>query len=56
MALETEDGNVLLYNLHLSELAASPLLFPATSSGLPDEFARMLFQIRLRCRLRFRRS
>ena len=28
MALETEDGNVLLYNLHLSELAASPLLFP----------------------------
>ena len=45
MALETEDGNVLLYNLHLSELAASPVLFPATSSGLPDEFARMLFQM-----------
>jgi hypothetical protein len=45
MALDTEDGNVLLYNLHLSELAASPLLFPATSTGLPDEFARMLFQM-----------
>jgi hypothetical protein len=45
MDLETEDGSVLLYNLHLSGLAASPLLFPATSSGLPDEFARMLFQM-----------
>jgi hypothetical protein len=45
MALETDDGNVLLYNLHLSELAASPLLFPAASSGLPDDFARMLFQM-----------
>jgi len=45
MALEADDGNVLLYNLHLSELAASPLLFPAVSSGLPDDFARMLFQM-----------
>jgi hypothetical protein len=45
MALETDDGNVLLYNLYLSGLAASPLLFPASSSGLPDDFARMLFQM-----------
>lgn len=45
MALETTDGNVLLYNLHLSELAASPLLFPAASSGLPDNFAQMLFRM-----------
>lgn len=45
MALETDDGNVLLYNLHLSELAASPLLFPAVASGLPDDFAHMLFQM-----------
>jgi hypothetical protein len=44
-ALGTDDGNVLLYNLHLSELTASPLLFPAASAGLPDEFARMLFQM-----------
>ena len=45
IALETDDGNVLLYNLHLSELAGSPLLFPAASSGLPDDFAQMLFQM-----------
>lgn len=45
MSLETEDGHVLLYNLHLSDLAASPMLFPATSSGLPDDFAWMLFQM-----------
>lgn len=41
----TDDGNVLLYNLHLSDLAASPLLFPAAAAGLPDEFAQMLFQM-----------
>lgn len=45
IALGTDDGNVLLYNLHLSDLAASPLLFPAASAGLPDEFAQMLFQM-----------
>ena len=45
MSLATDDGNVLLYNLHLSELAAHPLLFPATSAGLPDEFAEMLFEM-----------
>jgi hypothetical protein len=45
IALGTDDGNVLLYNLHLSDLAASPLLFPAAYAGLPDEFAQMLFQI-----------
>jgi hypothetical protein len=31
MALGTDDGNVLLYNLHLSELAATPLLFQMSS-------------------------
>jgi hypothetical protein len=45
MALETDDGNVLLYNLYLSGLAVSPLLFPTASYGLPDNFARMLFQM-----------
>jgi hypothetical protein len=44
-ALETDDGKVLLYNLHLSHLPASPLLFPATSAGLPDDFAQLLFRI-----------
>lgn len=45
IGLGTDDGNVLLYNLHLSDLAASPLLFPAASAGLPDEFAQMLFEM-----------
>jgi hypothetical protein len=45
MSLATDDGNVLLYNLHLSELQAPPLLFPATSEGLPDEFAQLLFEM-----------
>ena len=45
MSLATDDGTVLRYNLHLSELAASPLLFPAAATGLPDEFAQMLFEM-----------
>jgi hypothetical protein len=43
--LSVNDGNILLYNLHLSSLPQEPILFPAESSGLPDEFARMLFGI-----------
>jgi hypothetical protein len=43
--LETADGNVLMYNLHLSSLASHPILFPASSSALPDSFARMLFEM-----------
>jgi hypothetical protein len=44
-ALRTNDGEVLLFNCHISETAQRPLAFPATDSGLPDEFARLLFRI-----------
>lgn len=43
--LQTDDGNVLLYNLHLSSLATAPITFPATDQNLPDEYAVMLFHI-----------
>jgi hypothetical protein len=43
--LRADDGNVLLYNIHLSSLAAEPVLFPDSSAGLPDSFARMLFEM-----------
>jgi hypothetical protein len=36
---------VLLFNLHLSQVAAAPIVFPANESGLPDSFARQLFQM-----------
>jgi hypothetical protein len=43
--LQSDDGNVLLYNLHLSSLACAPIAFPATSVGLPDRYATMLFEM-----------
>jgi hypothetical protein len=39
------DGNVLLFNIHLSATAASPIQFPDSESNLPDEFARLLFRV-----------
>ena len=43
--LATEDGNVLLFNCHLSMTAADPFMFPASDQGLPDELARALFHM-----------
>ena len=43
--LATEDGNVLLLNCHLSMTAADPFMFPSSSEGLPDELARVLFEM-----------
>lgn len=41
--LSSTDGNVLLFNLHISSHQAAPILFPDNEEILPDEFARMLF-------------
>lgn len=41
--LSTQDGNVMLFNCHLSMTAADPFMFPASDVGLPDELARVLF-------------
>lgn len=42
-SLKTTDGNVLLYNCHLSSNPAPAIIFPDSEQGLPDEFARHLF-------------
>ena len=44
-ALSTDDGQVSLFNLHLSSSAARPVTFPDSDTGLPDEFARSLFEM-----------
>ena len=41
--LHSADGDVLLYNLHLSSLAAAPVSFPASPAKLPDQYATLLF-------------
>ncbi len=43
--LSSTDGNVLLFNVHLSSQRANPIEFPDSDSGLPDEFARLLFSM-----------
>jgi uncharacterized protein YegL len=43
--LSTNDGNVLLFNVHLSSTRANPLVFPDNETELPDEFAHLLFNM-----------
>jgi hypothetical protein len=43
-AIASSDGNVLLFNVHLSSQRAPPVVFP-DSDALPDQFARSLFHI-----------
>ena len=47
MELQTSDGNVLMFNVHLSEVAAVPLQYPSGIEGLPegDEYASMMFRM-----------
>lgn len=43
--LATNDGEVLLFNCHISENGSAPIAFPALKRELPDEFARTLFDV-----------
>ena len=46
MALGTSDGNVLLYNAHLSEMSAMPVQYLSQDSDLPpDEYAARMFRM-----------
>lgn len=43
--LSSSDGNVLLFNIHLSSQGVQPVMFPDSAQGLPDEFAGLLFSM-----------
>ncbi len=43
--LASSDGNVLLFNLHLSSQQAAPIEFPDSEEALPDRYARVLFKM-----------
>ena len=46
MAMETDDGNVLVYNAHLSEMSAMPVQYPSDEGEAPpDEYARRMFRM-----------
>jgi len=41
--LKGDDGNVLLFNLHVSSHRATPITFADSEELLPDQFAKLLF-------------
>ncbi len=41
----TNDGNVLLFNLHVSTSGGDPVKFPSSDSGLNDSYAKLLFRM-----------
>jgi len=43
--LATSDGNVLLFNCHLSMTAGAPVVFPSVDAGMPDPLANVLFEM-----------
>ena len=45
MDLETQDGQVLMFNCHLSMSQADPILFPPNDETLPDDYAKLLFKM-----------
>lgn len=45
MDLKSSDGNVLLFNLHISSSKTKPVQFPDNPDSLPDDYAKELFNI-----------
>lgn len=43
--LKSNDGDVLLFNIHLSAQRAAAIEYPNSESGLPDQFAQQLFRM-----------
>jgi hypothetical protein len=43
--LKSSDGNVLVFNAHLSSSSAAPISFPGEEEGLPDKYAKLLFRM-----------
>lgn len=44
-SLQSSDGGVLLFNVHLSSRQERPIEFPHQEQGLPDDFAKLLFRM-----------
>ena len=43
--ISTSDGNVLLFNLHVSTSGGDPVKFPSSDAGLSDNYAKLLFRM-----------
>ncbi len=43
--LKSSDGEVLLFNLHVSSQRGAQIEYPSSDAGLPDQFAKQLFRM-----------
>lgn len=43
--IRTNDGEALMLNIHVSSLGADAIRFPSSASGLPDDYAKLLFRM-----------
>ncbi len=43
--LKSTDGEILLFNLHVSSQRGAPIEYPSSDAGLPDKFAQQLFRM-----------
>jgi hypothetical protein len=44
-SLSTSDGNLLLFNVHVSSSNSNPIEYPSSDLQLPDQYAKLLFQM-----------
>jgi hypothetical protein len=44
-AMKSTDGNVLMFNAHLSSSPSPPVCFPSDENGLADKYAKLLFRM-----------
>lgn len=44
-SLSTSDGQVLLFNCHISSVVSTPILFPENSSSIPDQYGKKMFEM-----------
>jgi hypothetical protein len=44
-ALKSSDGNVLLFNVHISSIEGTKFEFPNSENELPDQYAKLLFKM-----------
>jgi hypothetical protein len=43
--LSTDDGNVLMFSLHLSSMEGDSIIFPTSPNQLPNDYARLLYEM-----------
>ena len=44
-SLTTDDGQTLLYNIHVSSSSAQPLRYPTSEAELTDQYSKLLFRM-----------